>query len=257
MTQSRRSWPRSLLQLAIAGLAFAPAATAHADPYDHVTLGLGAAAFPLYQGADELRVLPTPVVDIEYGRFFAQVVGDGVGVNIIDTPHFQTGVALALMLGYREGDVPRGIGKLDSTLGARAHVAGQLAGLQANLSVVHAMLGGDYEGMVVNGRLSYPLWLGRVTVNPSVGVGWADGRYMRRYFGVNADQALASGLAEYRPSSGFKDIKASVGVFYNLTDQISLLAIAVVGRNLDEVTDSPFVESRWQPVGVLGTAYTF
>jgi hypothetical protein len=34
------------------------------------------------------------------------------------------------------------------------------------------------------------------------------------------------------------------------------MGVAALARNLDEVTDRPFVESRWQPVGVWAPPYT-
>ena len=38
---------------------------------DRIVIGLGAAVTPVYQGADDYRVLPLPAIDIVEGRFFA------------------------------------------------------------------------------------------------------------------------------------------------------------------------------------------
>jgi outer membrane protein len=161
------------------------------------------------------------------------------------------------MLGYRRSDVPDGIGKLSSTLGGRAFVSGHLGGVTGTVALVHAALGGDFEGFVLNSRVSYPVWLGRLMLIPSVWVTWANGQYMRRYFGVNAEQAAASGLPRYNPSAGFKEINAGLAINYALTRALGLTAFPSVARNMDGVTDSPFVERRWQGAGVLGVTYTF
>ncbi|WP_425506465.1 MipA/OmpV family protein [Sphingomonas xinjiangensis] len=77
------------------------------------------------------------------------------------------------------------------------------------------------------------------------------------YFGVNAEQAAASGLPQYKPSSGFQDVGATLAIKYRLTDHISFVGSALMTQNLDRVMDSPFTERKWQPASILGVAYTF
>jgi outer membrane protein len=233
------------------------ATAANAGPEDHVMIGAGAAVLPDFQGSDGYRIIPAPLIDVRHGRFFAQT-GDGIGADLIDRAGFRAGVSVSWMRGYGRDDVPDGIGKLGGTVGGHAFVSWQIGDATVSVSTTSPVFGGDMEGVVVSGQLSYPVAVtGRLTISPSIGTSWANARYMRRYFGVDAEQAAASGLMPYRPSSGFKDISAHLTTSYRLADHISLIGVVLLGRNLDQVTDSPFVEQRWQPAGIAGIAYTF
>jgi outer membrane protein len=255
----------------IAALGAAPAAAQEAnDPYsvaqpadleqvdrDHVTIGIGAAALPDFQGSRHYQLQPAPIVDVEEGRFFAKS-GEGIGIKLINMPNFQAGVGVNWMRGYDAEDVPTGIGKLKSTFGGRAFVSGQFGGFAGTIAVTAPVFGGDAEGVLANARISYPVRISdSITVSPALGVSWADGKFMRRYFGVDEAQATASGLPIYRPSSGFKDVDARLAVNFRLTRRISLVGIGMITRNLARATNSPLVERRWSPAGVLGLAYTF
>jgi outer membrane protein len=224
---------------------------------DHVTIGIGAAALADFQGSRHYQIQPAPIVDVEQGRFFAKS-GEGIGIKVINTPNFQAGVSVNWMRGYDAEDVPEGIGELKSTFGGRAFVSGQFAGFAATLAVTAPVFGGDAEGVFANARIAYPVRVSdTITISPAVGVSWADGKFMRRYFGVNEAQAVASGLPVYEPSSGFKDVDARLAASFRLTRRISLVGIGMITRNLDRATDSPFNQRRWSPAGVLGLAYTF
>jgi hypothetical protein len=59
-----RLWIRTVIQLGVTALMLAGASRANADPGDRVTVGAGVVSFPSFQGADDLRILPTPLVDI-------------------------------------------------------------------------------------------------------------------------------------------------------------------------------------------------
>jgi outer membrane protein len=224
---------------------------------DHVTIGIGAAALADFQGSRHYQIQPAPIVDVEQGRFFAKS-GEGIGIKVINTPNFQAGVSVNWMRGYDAEDVPEGIGELKSTFGGRAFVSGQFAGFAATIAVTAPVFGGDADGVFANARIAYPVRVSdSITISPAVGVSWADGKFMRRYFGVNEAQAVASGLPVYEPSSGFKDVDARLAASFRLTRRISLVGIGMITRNLDRATDSPFNQRRWSPAGVLGLAYTF
>jgi outer membrane protein len=274
MTKVPPSWPQAFsmsgVVIAAFGLAtpalaqqvddtqtFAEAAASDRIDRDHVTIGIGAAALADFQGSRHYQIQPAPIIDIEQGRFFAKS-GEGIGIKVINTTNFQAGLSVNWMRGYDAKDVPEGIGELKSTFGGRAFVSGQFAGFAATVAVTAPVFGGDAEGVLTSARIAYPVRLSSsITISPAVGVSWADGKYMRRYFGVNEEQAAASDLPVYQPSSGFKDVDARLAVSFRLTRKISLVVIGMITRNLDRVTGSPFVERRWSPAGVLGVAYTF
>ena len=232
-------------------------AEANKTESDHVTIGIGVAALADFQGSRHYQIQPAPIVDIEQGRFFAKS-GEGIGIKVINMSNFQAGVSVNWMRGYDAEDVPTGIGKLKSTFGGRAFVSGQFAGFSGTVAVTAPVFGGDAEGVFANARIAYPVQVtDSLTISPALGVSWADSKFMRRYFGVSEEQAFASDLPLYQPSSGFKDIDARLAVNFELTPKISLVAVGMITRNFNTATDSPFVERRWSPAGVVGLAYTF
>lgn len=249
-------------RLAIAALSFAVAlltcgvaGKAQAQSSDHVTVGLGVATAPDFEGADDYRILPYPLLDVQLGQFFAN--SNGIGVHVIDLPAFTVGGGITYVRGYRRRDVPDGVGKLSDAAGGRLFTSVRLGGVIATLGATR-IFGGGTHGTLADARISYPLQANeRITIIPTVGTSWANDKHMRRYFGVSSSEAAASGLAPYRPSSGFKDISANLTASYRLTAGLSLTGSAGVIRLLDKAADSPLVERRWQPVGVAGIAYHF
>jgi len=223
---------------------------------DHVVIGVGAGYAPAYQGAEDYRVMPLPVIDIAWGPFFANL-RNGIGVNAIDTDHVTIGASVAVMPGYRSKDAPQGIGKLTFGAGARGFMNLKAAGFVATIGATKGFAG-NTKGLVADLSLSRPVFVSsRFMLIPSIGTTWADGKHNDRYFGVNAVQSGASGLPQFRAGSGFKDASATLTVQYRLTDRISLGATGGVTTLLGKVQDSPIVAHKTQPLGFLSLSYRF
>src|SRR3974390_2741380 len=69
-----------------------------------VTVGMGAAVVPAYEGSNELRVTPAPDIDVRYKDVAYLSVGEGIGVNILRGDNYRAGLGLALDTG-REHNV--------------------------------------------------------------------------------------------------------------------------------------------------------
>src|SRR3546814_10725153 len=93
--------------------------------------------------------------------------------------------------------------------------------------------------------------------SPTVGTSWANGKHMNRYFGIDAGEALASGLPLYRAGSGFKDVSCLVTASYRLDAHWRLRAIGGVPRLLGDAADSPLIDLRWPPSAFMSVADTF
>jgi len=229
---------------------------ASAQQGDHITIGAGVAAVPDYQGSDDYRVLPFPLLDIQVGRLFANL-GDGIGYNVIDTPGFKAGGSITYVRGYRRRDVPDGIDKLSDAAGGRLFASLRQGRFAATVGATRS-IGGGTHGLVADARLSYAAQASeRLTLIPTLSTSWANGKHMRRYFGIDAAEAAASGLDAYRPSSGFKDISAAATANYRLASGLNLTGSVGVTHLFDKAADSALVERRWQPVGFAGISYSF
>lgn len=223
---------------------------------DHWTLGAGAGWAPTFKGSEDYDIQPVPLVDVVYGRFFART-GDGIGFTVLERPFFSAGVSVNWMQGYDEDDVPDGVEGADDALGARIFLSARFRGAVATLEATQAVSDTD-RGMTVGAGLAYPVHVAdRLTLTPSLGVTWANETFMDGYFGISGSEAGASGLQAYAPGSGFRDVTLRVSAQYRFTDSLSAVGSIGVSHLLDEAANSPLVEERTQPLGLLGLTYTF
>lgn len=224
---------------------------------DHVVVGLGTGYFPAYEGANKYRVLPLPAIDVKWGPFFAGLA-DGVGFDILDTKFFTLGTSVVFVPGYRRGDVSAGIGELSTGAGARVFSRVKLEGLIATIGATRTIAGAT-GGTTADASLSYPILVTpRLRFIPTIGTTWADAKYNNRYFGVDAQQSLASGLPQYEPGTGIKDATATLTASYSLTEHLVLGMSGGATKVLGNAKDSPLVvHKNAQPTGFVSLGYRF
>jgi outer membrane protein len=227
-----------------------------AQEKNRIVMGAGVAVLPRFEGSDEYRVEPAPLIDVRQGRFFART-RDGIGVDLVDMPRFTMGVGLNWMQGYDRDDVPDGIGKLSSALGGKVFMSTRMGDVVATLSATQALTKRE-RGLLVNAQLSYPYEVtGRLSIIPSVSVNWGNAKYMNSYFGVDASRAADSGLPRYEPSAGFKDASFRIAANYQFNKSWSAVSAVGVSRLFNKAGDSPFVQRQMQLRALVGLTYTF
>jgi len=232
------------------------ATAARAQEQNHIVMGAGVAVTPSYQGASDYRVLPIPVIDIKQGWLFANL-RSGIGIAPITTEHLTIGASAVFVQGYRRSDVPIGIDKLSDGLGARVFANFRGAGFVGTLGAVQVVTGGT-GGIIADASLSYPTQISpRFSLTPTIGATWADRDQNDGYFGVNAAEAAASGLSQFTAGSGFKDVTGTLTAAYRLSDRITLSATGGVTALIGDVADSPIVERKTRPSGVVTASYRF
>jgi outer membrane protein len=212
------------------------------------------AATPAHQGSDDLRVLPLPAIDIREGWFFANL-RNGIGVIPISTDNIEIGASAVFVPGYRRKDVPQGIDHLKDGIGARLFTNIRAGGLVATLGATKVASGGT-RGLVADASVSYPINVSsRFTLTPTIGTTWADRKYNDGYFSITPTEAAATGLPQFTAGAGFKDVSGMLTASYRLTDRITLSATGGVTSLIGKVKDSPFVEKRTAPSGLLTLTY--
>lgn len=230
------------------------AAPACAQEKDHVIIGVGVAVMPAVQGSKDYRALPLPAIDIKEGWLFANL-RNGVGIAPIDTGHFTIGVGAVFLQGYRRRDVPSGVDKLSDGVGARAFANLRTGGFVTTVGVVKGV-SGQTKGVIADASVAYPIAASsRLTLTPIVGTTWANAKYTDRYFGINADEAAASGLRRFSAGSGFKDVTGAITASYRLTDRVTASATGGVVMLVGDAKDSPFVERKTRPTGLFSLSY--
>jgi len=80
---------------------------------------------------------------------------------------------------------------------------------------------------------------------------------MRTYYGVTAEEAVASGLKEYRPGGGWESVGVGGAVTWRATDKIDTSLFAEYNRLQDKAKNSSIVKDHGSPnqftVGVSAT----
>ncbi len=243
-------------RIALILLGFSILGTAQAEGQNRMTLGAGVAAIPRYEGSDEYKGRTIPLVNAQFGRFYARTE-DGVGLNLIQTKRLTLEAGLNMMWGYGGDDVPPGIGGLSDAIGARLGLSTNIAGAVFGIAATQAVTHRD-RGLLVDSRVSYPYAVTEsVRLTPSVGATWANEKYMDSYFGINGDQSRQSGLETYQPTSGVKDVSARVVVNYAVTERLNLTSLVGTSRLVGQAADSPMVRQKTQFHTLVGGSYAF
>lgn len=225
-----------------------------ATDQNRIVIGVGTAVAPVRQGSGDYRVRPIPVIDIRQGWLFANF-RDGVGVAPVRSDHVTIGAGVVYLQGYRRRDVPTGVGRLSDGAGARAFAEFRVTGLVTTVGVTKGFAG-QTKGVLADAAIAYPVVISdRFTLVPTVGTTWADSKYNDRYFGIDGRQAVASGLARFSPGDGFKDVTATLTARYRLNDRVGVSLTGGAVTLLGDVDDSPLVDRKVSPIGLVSLSY--
>jgi MipA family protein len=249
-------------------------------PWD-VSVGLGVAYAPEYEGASKRVAGVVPDFNVSYktdsyGTFAVGSKAKGFSWTAIDKEEYSLGVSLGLDGGrvdnkdgggLRTGSKRlRGMGEIKSSLdyGVFGHVT---VGVPISLQIIKNA--GD--GKVNNDRkidgsggtrveLSVELpW----QISDSVGLSfspnivWADKKYTQTYFGVTSAQAANSGFKAYNAKGGIKSAGLAVGANYKFTPHWSANVGVSFNRLQGDAAKSPLVQTKNQTSVAAGVAYTF
>lgn len=262
---SERTGRLATVALGLAALALALPSDSAAAAQERLTkgpdrltgfIGAGVGLVPVYEGADDYKFLAVPAFDLRYGEFYLNF-RDGIGVDLINVERFEAGMGATYVRGRRAKDSPEGVGKVKNAIGGRGFARYFFTeNLSLTTGVTHSF--GGTDGTLADLSLGYRFRPSKqIMLQPSVSLTWADGKHMRRYFGINEQQAARSGLPTFEADSGIKDVSASLGVIYSLSRHWHVSVAGGLTRYLGDAADSPINERNWQPTLFLGTAYKF
>jgi outer membrane scaffolding protein for murein synthesis (MipA/OmpV family) len=248
------------------------APTARAQAFDAVRLygaapdkdgGLVGAAVLVgskYQGSDERRTLLLPVLDYQWASGWFAGTTNGVGYNFSGSKGLQYGLRLTADLGRKESrsTALRGMGDVD----AKAEVGGFFNyALTPEFSVTSSLrygAGRDGKGLVgdLGAAYSTPL-AARWRLGVGGGVSFANADYMQSFFGVNMEQAQASGYREYTPRAGVRNGRVNLALTHQINPRTSVTAGVTANALMGDAADSPLVRRKTSVNGLLAAAYAF
>jgi outer membrane scaffolding protein for murein synthesis (MipA/OmpV family) len=174
-------------------------------------------------------------------------------VNLIAVPGVRLGVTLLPDLGRSASSSDRLRGWGDIGAGVDLKVFGQLrvVGPIAVLAGVRRQLGAG-NGTVVDAGLTGTLpLLRRLFVSATGTVTWANARYTRSYFGVDADQSAAalshgSVVPTFAAGAGLRDTSLALLASFRIDQHWSVNSIARAEVLLGDASRSPLTERRLQ-----------
>lgn len=262
--------------------------SAHAQNVDRsdpdrsrLTIGVGAASLPDYEGADENKITPGAIVvgKVEGHDFFTR--GTQLYFNLIPSgtgpgTNFELGVIGAVRLD-RTNEVDdlrvRELGKLKTAWEAGGYVGISRTGvitsdydtLTVRVAYVHDV-SEVYDSYVITPQINYATPLSaRTLVSVGASADFVGKGYGRTYFGVTSAGALASGLRTYSINdSGWKRYSLTAFALQSLSGDLrrglGLGAGVLYGRLLGDYKRSPIVSDVGdadQLAVAVGLTYTF
>lgn len=232
---------------------------------DRVTVGVGAAYGPDYEGSDDYRFIPGLIIQGKLGDISFVTRGLGLYVDLAPKSadrsiSFEAGPILGLRLS-RTGSVDDPIVNLlpDRKTGieiggfAGASIGG-LTNPYDKLSLrfdAVTDINGAYSGLVYGPTITYATPLSRRTyVSASGSLDFAGDDFADTYFGVTTAEAqIAPALFEYDPKGGFKDWKLGLLIAHalgqgGLLDGWQLFGTASYKKLVGDYAASPLVADR-------------
>ena len=244
------------------------------SPAWDVTVGGVLLVAPQYIGSDEYRLLPLPYARVSsLDRFYlgpsTAGLGAAAGAYAVRSSHLDIAVEMGVQdeRPAERADALAGMADRDLVGTAGASVTLRAGPLQATGAVARGL--NDGAGTLGSARVSISRTMGRMIASLDVGAVFADGRQMRRDFGITQSEAaqrrelLADGDDRLRPEDGrafaldggLRQVGASVSLVYLLSPRWSLIGFAGMDRLSTEVAMSPLVRRQEQYSAGLGWGF--
>lgn len=225
-------------------------------------IGLGLGFGPKYEGSDDYRALPVPMINYESGNFFisprAGLPSAGLKVDLADD--FTAGAFLGMSFGRkaRWSSRLKGTDDIDFHGVAGVYAEWRPGPLSIGAAYYQALHGG--YGGVAELRANYTTWTaGYDSLSFGVSTQWANSDSMKTHFGVRQSEARNSQgrLRPYSPSAGFKSASVYGTWHRHLGGQWSLLTTLGFKSLLGDAGDSPLVRDKHSVFGNVGLMYSF
>lgn len=228
-----------------------------------VMLGAGVVVRPTFEGSDRYRVSPLPFFSVTYRDMVSL---DATGLNAYwRHENLQIGGGITYNLGrttdgnyFGRGDTRlAGMGDVPVTVGIRGFANYRLGPVLLGTSITKFLVEGN-NGLLIDGGIGVPYRVtDKLMLTGRISATWADGNYMRNFFGVTAAQSAASGFAAYGATSGIKDINLSLGAQYRLTEHWLVSTNVRFTQLLSSAKDSPLSFADRSVTGLVGIGYRF
>ena len=246
---------------------------------DTLTIGIGGAYLPDYEGSDDYRLVPAGAIRGRYHGISFDTSGTYLYVNLIPMTGkvtFEAGPVVGARFETRK-HVDDPAVKLLPNLHTAWEV-GAFAGvgfhgltnpydtLSFRVDAAHD-IADAHKSTVIGTTASFSTPVSRRTyVSASVGAEFVSNKFADYYYSITPADSLATGgaLPVFNASGGMKNWKASLLVNQSITGDLlgglSIFGLGQYSRLLGDIKRSPIVSHRGSPnhwLGAAGLAYTW
>lgn len=226
-------------------IAFAAGAVSAQDRSIAFTLGAGASVSPDYFGSDDYSIGPSGNGRLDYLKFGPLEIGSsrGVAQEVVEGFGLR---GTARYIGSRkasDNSELRGLDNVDATLELGFGVGYDTRDWRVFGVGRYGFFGHEsFVGQLGADAIFHPSDDLTVSFGPRADLGDAD--FMRTYFGVTGDEAVASNgrFSEFRPSSGFYSVGVKLQARYEVTGAWGVETTARYNRFIEDANDSPIVQ---------------
>jgi outer membrane protein len=241
------------------------------------TVGAGVAAMPDYEGSDDYRAVPVPLVaanNLYHPETFVVWRFNQIFSNLLPNDNLRVGpyaefIPVRYKVKNNKVDDMKDHGENVLMLGARFGYEFRLSGQrgEGNLKSLGLYVTPRFDVLNNNGALvSFgPVYTGAYntgqwSVEARLEGTWASDDYMENAFTVSPRDAQRTGFDQFDAGADFKDVRAFIQTAYRLTDHWRLTGVFSYARLFGDAKDSPIVDDAGNAnqflVG-LGAAYRF
>ena len=213
-----------------------------------VTLGIGLAAVPDYEGSEDYEGVPVPIVRVDWrSRRYVEFSGTRFHANLLSGfEKWQAGPMLNYNPGRDDVDNDRvdALRDIDNTIEGGGFVTFDAGKWETYLEFL-TDIDGEHEGSLATFRQSYKMPLeNRRLLTFNFSLTYADDDYMETFFGIDADNAARSGLRTFEAEADFKDVEVSVVFLTNFSKRWNIAYSLGYKRFLGDAADSPVVDDE-------------
>lgn len=246
---------------------------------DTVTVGVGGAITPDYEGSDDYRIIPAAAIRGKVSGISFSTRGTYLYVDVIPSNakfEFDAGPIVGVRLNSRrhlDDDIVELLPKRKTALEAGGFAGITLHGLTNpydslgfHLDVLHDF-GKAHKSTTISPNVEFSTPLSRSTyVSVNAGAEFVSNRFADYYYSLSPTDSLRTGgvLAPFNASGGMKNWKAGLllnqSLSGNLLHGFSVFGLGQYSRLVGDFKRSPIVSQRGsanQWTGALGLAYTW
>ena len=244
-----------------------------------VTVGVGGAVVPDYEGSDDYRIIPAGAIRGKVSGISFSTRGTYLYVDVIpsrsDKFEFDAGPIAGFRINKRrhiEDDIVELLPKTKTAFEVGGFAGASLHGLTNpydtlafRLDVTHAL--NAYKGTNFSPNIEFSTPLSRTTyAGLSVGAEFVGNKYADYYYTITPADSLATGgvLPVFDADGGLKNWKAGLLLNQSITGDLlsgfSIFGAGQYSRLVGDFKRSPIVSDRGsanQWVGAVGLAYTW